>query len=274
MSSEKKKNEAWEYGSCVNLSSKSLWIIGTIILGLATFFCVAVFSSAKKPIPMPDQVHGVMVQGAQQVAFQPGQETVVLGGALQAAYVPPGCATCPTVTNCFPGAAGSAQQVALTNPNCATCPSVAQCFPQGINGAQQVAFRPGCAVGVQQVAFQRPVYSGIRCPRCNHSYIDQNAGANGFSRCPRCGANITMNSQAQGAGIQNVAFTQPMAGQANGAPMIFRDAVMPHEYRGVCERCHVVNPDIAIPITAQMPHNYRGVCSNCHLIQGLTTGAK
>jgi len=71
---------------------------------------------------------------------------------------------------------------------------------------------------------------------------------------------------------------QPMmmpvaAAGAHTAPPIFRDALMPHQYRGVCENCHIVSPDIPIPANATMKHEYRGVCSNCHTILGMTNNA-
>ncbi len=64
-----------------------------------------------------------------------------------------------------------------------------------------------------------------------------------------------------------------MAGAHSGPP-IFRDAQMLHQFRGVCENCHIVSPDIPIPPSAQMVHEYRGVCSNCHTILGLTDTAR
>lgn len=63
-----------------------------------------------------------------------------------------------------------------------------------------------------------------------------------------------------------------MAG-AHAGPPIFRDAMMLHQFRGVCENCHIVSPDIPIPPSAQMVHEYRGVCSNCHVILGVTDTA-
>lgn len=73
---------------------------------------------------------------------------------------------------------------------------------------------------------------------------------------------------------QTVALTGPasIGTQMAMAPPIFRDAVMPHEYRGVCENCHIVKADIPIQANAQMPHEYRGVCSNCHKILGTAAG--
>ncbi|MBF0477912.1 MAG: hypothetical protein HQL26_00350 [Candidatus Omnitrophica bacterium] len=129
--------------------------------------------------------------------------------------------------------------------------------------AQQAAYVPFCGVrGGQQAAFQQN--NGIiHCPRCNFDYNDSTAVNRGFSRCPRCQGYISCRNQ-NGGGFRNVALTQPVS-----APPIFRDALMPHEFRGVCENCHVVNPDITIPISStQMPHEYRGVCSNCHTILG------
>lgn len=73
--------------------------------------------------------------------------------------------------------------------------------------------------------------------------------------------------------VAPVALQQAQTGQPL-APPIFRDAVMPHEYRGVCENCHVIRSDIPIQANALMPHPYRGVCSNCHQILGTPAGAQ
>lgn len=69
------------------------------------------------------------------------------------------------------------------------------------------------------------------------------------------------------------AMTRVAQAGAHAGPPIFRDALMPHQYRGVCENCHIVSPDIPIPANAAMRHEYRGVCSNCHTILGLTDNA-
>jgi len=186
MTVEKKETRSEKHNSCANSNSKNLWIAGIIVVGLVFFFCVALFNNRERVPPVRDNPQDVMSMGGQQVA-----------------YVPPGCATCPTVTNCFPNATSPTQQVAFRNPTC----------PVRSNG--------------------QPYY-------------------------------------AQGTGVnpvQQAAFNPQGNGTMNQAPVIFRDALMLHEYRGVCEKCHIVQPDIAISINAQMPHNYRGVCSNCHLIQ-------
>jgi hypothetical protein len=77
------------------------------------------------------------------------------------------------------------------------------------------------------------------------------------------------NCVVPGSGFRQVNM-QPvaMAGTHSGPP-IFRDAQMLHAFRGVCENCHIVSPDIPIPASAQQRHEYRGVCSNCHAILGL-----
>lgn len=62
-------------------------------------------------------------------------------------------------------------------------------------------------------------------------------------------------------------FQQGSAVAAINAPVIYRDAVMPHELRGVCSNCHQIRPGVPIVASAQMPHEYRGVCSNCHSVQ-------
>ncbi len=129
--------------------------------------------------------------------------------------------------------------------------------------AQQAAFRPNCPTGFQPVAFNQG-QGMMRCPRCNTAFNDPNCARRGFAQCPRCQNMISMRGQG-GRGFANVALTRPGV-----AVPIFRDAAMLHEFRGVCENCHTVNPDIAIPAnTTQVLHGYRGVCSNCHTITGL-----
>jgi len=137
------------------------------------------------------------------------------------------------------------------------------------------------AFPAQQAAFQQSNYP-IQCPFCGFAYNDLYAAARGGSRCPNCQgvvpaanrANNGLTNVALPANCmacptvtqcfppgQTVAFTQPVK-----APPIFRDALMPHRFRGVCENCHIVKPDIAISSGAIPPHEYRGVCSNCHTI--------
>lgn len=232
---------------CSTTNARSVWIVGITITVLVTLFCVAMFKGGD--VPLPGQPVGAGSRGT-------------TGAGQQVAFVPPACATCPTVTQCFPGApAPSAAQPVAFAPNC----------------AQQVGFTPGCAQpaawvpcpvpgrqlgGGQMNAGQNA--NAIRCPQCNYAYSDANFWNRGYSRCPRCGLMIRVPNQANpvNQGFQQVAAMQP--------PVIFRDAVMLHQFRGVCENCHVVNPDIAIPAsTAQVPHGFRGVCSNCHTILGL-----
>lgn len=231
-------------GKCTTTNARNVWIAGITVTILVTLFCVMMFKGGD--IPLPGQPVG------------PGNVTGAAGR--QVAFVPPACATCPTVTQCFPGAPapGAAQPVAFT-PGC----------------AQQVGFTPGCAQpaawvpcpvpGRQMGAGQMNAgqnAGALRCPQCNYVFNDANYWNRGYSRCPRCGQMIPVPAQQGGGGFQQVAAMQP--------PPIFRDAVMLHQFRGVCENCHVVNPDIAIPAsTAQVPHGFRGVCSNCHTILGL-----
>lgn len=207
--------------------------------------------------PVFDQSLAQGATGAQQVAlgcqsfnqcFPPAAT-----GAQQVAFANPNCMTCPSFTQCFPQGTVGTQQVAIANPNCMTCPNFTQCFPQGAPSNPQVAFGFG--------------NSFLRCPFCNFAYTDFDAGMRGGSRCPRCFGMFPLSGFGRG-GFSTVALTQPAA-----APPIFRDAVMPHQYRGVCENCHQVYPDIPIPANAQMPHEYRGVCSNCHTILGAKAGA-
>jgi hypothetical protein len=160
------------------------------------------------------------------------------GQGFAPSYPPPGFlnphAGCPNFAQCFPQAAGAVQPAALVNPH-AGCPSFTQCFPSA----------PASA-GVQPVAFANP-----------------HAGCPSFTQCFPQGS------------VQAVALTNPVMGAAAAAasaPPIFRDAVLPHAFRGVCENCHVVSPDIPISKKAQLPHEFRGVCSNCHTITDLPPG--
>ncbi|MBF0252862.1 MAG: hypothetical protein HQL29_03505 [Candidatus Omnitrophica bacterium] len=178
-------------GSCANESSKQIWVIGIVGIILVTLFSIAMFNSGAKKLPADTAM--------QAVAFN---------GFMQQAAVPPACATCPTVAQCFP-----AQPVA---------------FQQGGNPPQ-----------------------GAVCPTGNQYYSAQ-----------------PMQQQQQSVmqqGMQQVALAMATPATAT-APVIFRDAIMPHEFRGVCSNCHVIQADIPILRDAIMPHNYRGVCSNCHKI--------
>ncbi|MFH1833700.1 MAG: hypothetical protein ABH877_01640, partial [bacterium] len=64
---------------------------------------------------------------------------------------------------------------------------------------------------------------------------------------------------------QVVALTRPLA-TAPAAPIIPRDAILMHGFRGVCMNCHVIVPDRPIGRDAVPLHGFRGVCSNCHTI--------
>lgn len=236
MTIEHKGHHSGQHGSCANRNLRNFWIIGLAVLALVSFFCYAMFSKREKIPSMEDMPQKIM-------ALAEGQ---------RAAFVPPGCATCPTVTNCFPGTT-AAQQAAFVPPGCANCPTVTNCFP-------------GAIAPAQQAAFMRPNY-----PMQNNSTNSMQPAAFGNRVCPIAFGNQGNNAQMYLPNAQNIALTQPTAGIA---PVIFRDALMPHQYRGVCELCHVVQPDRAIPINAQMPHVYRGVCSNCHVIQSLNPGVR
>ena len=142
-----------------------------------------------------------------------------------------------------------AQSAAYSGQGSISYPGVQQNAQTG----RQAAFSPNCAT----------------CP--NFTQCFPNAGQTGqqaaFSpNCATC-PNFTQCFPNAGQTGQQAAFQ----GTMTAAPPIFRDAQMPHEYRGVCSNCHVINPDIPIRANAQMPHEYRGVCSNCHVIS--QTGA-
>ncbi|MBF0386916.1 MAG: hypothetical protein HQL20_03575 [Candidatus Omnitrophica bacterium] len=235
--------------SCTTTNAKNVWIAGITVTLLVTLFCVAMFKGGD--VPLPGQPVGAGTAAGQQ-----------------AAYVPPACATCPTVTQCFPGAPapatgalpvafapGCAQQVGFT-PGCA---QPAAWVPCPVPGRQ-----PGMGMGLGLGAGAGQNAGALRCPQCNFVFNDANYWNRGYTRCPRCQGMLRVPVQGN-TGLQRVAAVQPLS-----PPPIFRDAQMLHQFRGVCENCHVVNPDIAIPAaTAQVPHNFRGVCSNCHTILGL-----
>ncbi|MBF0594557.1 MAG: hypothetical protein HQL22_06285 [Candidatus Omnitrophica bacterium] len=249
-------------GGCTTTNARNVWIAGITVTLLVTLFCAAMFKAKDAPFP------------AQPV----GPADTVLGpNGQQVALPPAACATCPGLPQCFPPApAGGAQPVAFA-PGCAQ----AVAYTPGC--VQQVGFTPGCAQPAALTTAPRatpPVgwapcpiprrqmaagqNSGtILCPQCRFSYNDPNFWNRGYSRCPRCQSMIPMATPGS-PGFQQV------AGTALTPPPIFRDAVMLHPFRGICENCHVVRPDIAIPAgTTQVPHGFRGVCSNCHTILGL-----
>ncbi len=225
-----------------------VWLLGGAVIVIATFLCYIMFTTKERSLPVPNQ-------------NQEQEGIIMSGGGRQAAFVPPNCVTCPSAPQCFPPATTGAQQIAYA-PNC----------------AQAAAYTPGCA---QQVALARPVYPmraqsralsqntvSIKCPRCNSIFNDPYAESRGYTQCPRCQFKIRIPGVNSG-GLAPVALTQPVA-----PPPIFRDAVMIHKFRGVCENCHIVKPDIAIPASATQMHAFRGVCSNCHTILGLNGSVK
>lgn len=268
---------------CANIGSKNLWIIGIVAIVLAAFFIFAIFKSkgdSGNAIQVPPASIGAQdaLSGMAGNTFQGATPAAPssIAGAQQAAFTGPNCAPYTAANPCFPQGT-AAQQVAFISPNCMACPTVTQCFPPAAGGAP--SFSQG--QGAQQVAFGQNG-GAIQCPFCGYSYNDIYTAARGSTRCPNCQAIAPASNTATNrntavmvppAGIvypsgaqypgpgQAVALTQPVK-----APPIFRDAVMPHKFRGVCENCHVVNPDIAISSSAVPPHAYRGVCSNCHTI--------
>lgn len=149
------------------------------------------------------------------------------------------------------------EQAAFTPPACTTCPMAPQCFPTGTPVAQQIAFNNNC---MQPAGFT----GGCMQP----------AGFTGGCVRPVAFQGDPALGQQQPILDQNQGFTNIAFGGQKTPPQIFRDAVMPHQFRGICENCHIVNPDIAIPASAQLVHEYRGVCSNCHTILGLNAGAR
>ena len=156
-----------------------------------------------------------------------------------------------------------AQQAAFVPPSCVTCPSAPQCFPPANTGGQQVAYAPGCA---QQVAYTPGCAQQVALTRQNPS-----AGTRSL------GGQNALPYQVRGG------YSNGTTGQKIVPPPIFRDAILPHEYRGICENCHIVKsvPGAATPVALQrpavapppifrdavMPHKFRGVCENCHIVK-------
>lgn len=172
-------------GSCARANAQSAWMLGIGAIVLVTIASVAMFSSTT------DAALPTSASLGQQAGFFAGSP----GGAGSALYAPTQHQMAPL------------QQVALPS-GCATCPSVAQCFPQGA-AAQQAAFaRGGCLV----------------------------PGTMG----------------ALGAAGQQAAMTQPqLQTTVVAAPPITRQAIMPHEYRGVCSNCHAIMGSSAMPQTVR-----------------------
>lgn len=186
-------------------------------------------------------------------------------------------------------------------PNCPNCGSpMASDMSNANNGwkiwpnGQQAAATTQAAqpmynqMNNQPNFWQGPESTGFFiCPSCNWRMYAQNGMNDGFPQCPNCkqimarGGVYSQNPNIQNNALRagstwNTAAASRVAMQqaAPAAPPIFRDAVMPHEYRGVCENCHIVKADIPIQANALMPHPYRGVCSNCHKISGTPAGAQ
>lgn len=131
------------------------------------------------------------------------------------------------------------QQVAYSQANCAIGQYIPQYLPQG----NTVAYvPPNCALGqnLQQGLAHGKAVAATIPPNC--------------ATCPSV-AQCFPQGSAVAANVATV------------APIIYRDALMPHEFRGVCSSCHQIKPDVAITANAPMLHEYRGVCSNCHVIQ-------
>jgi hypothetical protein len=123
-----------------------------------------------------------------------------------------------------------------------------QSFPQG---------------GMQQAAFRTQGIAPVLCPYCGFSASSPIFSPNGMLTCPNCARNIVLPvgphgggftqvalphtiatcpnpaqcfpQQTPGGGFAPVAFTNPIA-----PPPITRNAIMPHEYRGVCSNCHQI----------------------------------
>ena len=261
------------------MSSKNTWFVGITAVVLSILFLLALLNNPNRSLPPEPEQSGMLLQGSPGTfdgLSQPSQwgpaEMMPQGGniptmggmSLQQYPVQPpmpqgiqGGISFETGSPVFPGSVASfpqtsaAQSLLPAYPNCpiyqnyassnpqtgglqpvalvnphAACPSFTQCFPPTSGGMQPVAF------------------------------TNPHAGCPNFTQCFPQGS------------AQAVALTNPVMGLAANAvpPPIFRDATMRHVFRGICETCHIVNPDVPISSAATPTHGYRGVCSNCHVI--------
>ena len=79
------------------------------------------------------------------------------------------------------------------------------------------------------------------CPQCGYTEPHQRGVPCYSSQCPECGAMMTRQIPA---GVPTT-FFQNNTGNINNsvtpvAPPITSDAPLPHEYRGVCSKCHKI----------------------------------
>ncbi len=267
--------------SCAETHAKNIWIVGCVAITLVTIFCVAIMNSKNNSpaqlsvsqLPDPMMSQGVAMTGPGLRRIAPMQPNFG-GQGLGAPY----CVPAP-MTQWGMGLGSGLHPRAIYGPNCPIYPNYAQPMPQ--YGAVQ------SPAPLQQ---NGPVYPNYAQPLAQDPSMQQVAVTNPHAGCP----SFTQCFPPAGGGAQPVAFTNPHAGcpsftqcfpqgsatavaltnpvmgaAARFAPPIFRDAVIPHAFRGVCENCHIVNPDIPISINAQLPHEFRGVCSNCHVISDL-----
>lgn len=222
--------------SCVNTKSKKFWTGG--IIGIVIVIIVSIFiynSGQNKALTMG--------QAGQQAAFAHQNRVLI----------------CPFCNSPFYCPVGDVISGKVQCPYCLK-------NVVSMNSANAVA---------SPAAFTQQE-SVMSCPFCGSIFYYANKDIiNGTAQCPYCRRHIALGDNAnsnpapiysQGA---KVAQTNAVA-----APPIFRDAVMLHEYRGVCSNCHVIKADVPIAANAQMLHKYRGVCSNCHTILGSKPGAR
>lgn len=202
-------------------------------------------------------------------------------GLGQQAFICPNCnwrLKCARQGNSFPNCpnCGSAMATDMSSANKGW-----NLWPDGqwANGQQAANTATQQAANMAQPNFwQGPESTGFFiCPNCNWRMYSQNGINDGYPQCPNCKALMARAGVYPQNQVNNTVGAAQVALQSTtnvSAPPIFRDAVMPHSYRGVCENCHIVRADIPIAANAQMPHPYRGVCSNCHKILGTQAGAQ
>ncbi|MBF0531963.1 MAG: magnetochrome domain-containing protein [Candidatus Omnitrophica bacterium] len=82
----------------------------------------------------------------------------------------------------------------------------------------------------------------FQCPNCNWRMYGQ-SGQGAYPRCPNCGQIMAQgggNNQPNYYNQGNVAMAPAAAQMPIAAPAIASNAVMTHEYRGVCSNCHQI----------------------------------
>ncbi len=145
--------------------------------------------------------------------------------------------------------------------HCRNCKTVVPC-PYGHNGGGgNSPFCPSCGLKMGIVSNNPAGMSGpnmysaggfgqgpgtggyLVCPNCGNTAPHQNGVPAYNVNCPKCGTVMCKQSPAFIPTAFNNNSTQNSFSQIRtqtNAPAITKNAIMPHEYRGVCSNCHQV----------------------------------